>query len=110
MSSTSTTAFRPRWRGKASKEQYVLFDPTSDQVSLLEPGEREHDGDAHASALGPEPALPDVPSLGQPALPRVQLSRPSGEPDPPLRHSRPARPASDRGRVAGRSAARATDS
>jgi hypothetical protein len=30
----------------------------------------------HASALGPEPALPHVPSVGEPALPRVQLSRP----------------------------------
>ena len=47
-------------------------------------------------------ALPHLPSLGQPALPRLQLSRPPRQPRPPLRHPRPARPARHRRRIARR--------
>src|SRR3954451_686415 len=68
---TSITVFRRRWRDEGFSErsegavgagasrtrkgrEHVLFDSASDEVPVLESGQREHDGDPHAPTLRPQ--------------------------------------------------------
>ncbi len=68
-----------RTRGIKRPRLHVLFDPASDEIPLHLAGQRERDGSADASAQRKQPALSDVSSGGEPALPRVCLSRSRGQ-------------------------------
>ena len=55
---------------RQNRRRLVLLDSTPYEVPLLQRCKRQHDGNAHAPAQRPEPALPDLPPCRQPALPR----------------------------------------
>ena len=109
-SCTSTTPSRPHWRGDAHKARAdncdVLLDSPSDQVPLQQPGQREHDGDAHASALRQNQRCLTFHLSVSPRCRVFSYRDHLGEPGASLRHSRCSMATGDRGGIAGRDAAR----
>ena len=86
------------YTSNGSKHEF-LFHPAPYALPLFAAHQREHHGDAHAPAFGLESALPHVLAFGKSALPRVQLSRPSGQHGAAFRYSQRAQPARHCGRV-----------
>src|ERR1700722_10651396 len=106
MSCMWTIRSRLRWQDSCGAEEKlnVLLDSPLDEVSLQQSREREHDGDADASAKRPDAALPGISSFGEPTMQGLQLSRPFCEPCASLRHSGDASAIGDCSGVIGRSA------
>src|ERR1700728_176442 len=103
---TSSTQWKRRWRS----DYALLFRSTSDEVPLQPLGEREHDGSADAPEERQQSALPVVHTVGEPAVPRLHISRSSGKSHTPLRHSWTACAVGDCGRSSAGAPAAGDDS
>src|SRR5271156_4844787 len=93
--STFNTPCRQRWLYRDEDIDAFLLHSAPYEIRVHEACERERHGSAHASAQRQQPAVPDVFSLGKPALPRLFLPRPPEQQCAPLRHPGTARARSE---------------